>query len=84
MHVMEADATGYSGEPTEKEQLKHIDYWDIEEYPSGTRLGQDFQGRLTCDGVVRAIIYFEDEEEFKWLAKRVRGDRTVKRKREES
>jgi len=73
---MTDDATGYSG--PEKEEVTRVDSWEIVDYVGFQ--GQ-VMGQLMVNEEVRAIIYFNDEEERSWLATKVRGDRTVKPKR---
>lgn len=66
---------GYEGE--ERPDREHSDWarWDLRRISSGLHAGVVAQ--VCCNGVVRGLVELKDEEEFKWLKKKIDGDQPV-------
>ena len=79
---MTSDHTGYEGPERDDEKLAHIDTWELTLFQEPGFSSEDYIARLMCNDVSRGVIYLQNNEEFEWLSKRIKGDRVVKRSRE--
>ena len=67
------DQTGYGDKPKPDDELAQL--WILEQIPKG--IHTNILGVLKCNSQARGFIQFQNEEEFKWLKRRIDGERRL-------
>ena len=67
------DQTGYGDRPEPDDESAQL--WILEQIPRG--IHTNILGILKCNGHAKGFIEFKDEEEFKWLKRRIDGERRL-------
>lgn len=77
MTVIREDNTGYSAESSGSN--KTTKFWTLKRRHALTSLGE-VVAHLTCDDEIVGLLYFDSEEDFEWMKRRL-GIQIIQKKR---